>query len=98
MAIKYDGIGTGWREIVMNSVQLKGRRDGYLVVYVDDHVLTDNLPIMRRAIGWGRYDPGRKEHGKDGRHLCRIFLRMGNEILEGFWNTKTAYNLVRWSI
>jgi hypothetical protein len=82
----------------MGSVQLQGRREAYLVVSVDDHVLSNNFSVVRRPISGGRYDSGRKQHGKNGRHLGRIFLRKGDEIIEGFLSISPAYDFIGWSI
>jgi hypothetical protein len=60
------------------------RSEAYLDERVDDHVFANHLPIVRWAIGGRRYNSGRKEHGKDGGHLGRIFLQKGDRILEEF--------------
>ena len=54
------------------------RSKAYLVEGVDDYVFANHLPIVRWAIGGGRYNSGGKEYGKDGGNLGRIFLQKGD--------------------
>jgi hypothetical protein len=76
MAMRYDGIPTGYKSKFETSI-LRHKYHSYLLVYIADNILSDDLPIVSRSFGWWRDPDGREKYGKYGSYPCRVGLSEG---------------------
>jgi hypothetical protein len=78
MAIRYDGIPTGYKsKLRLRASILRHKYRPYLLVYIADNILSNDLPIMSRSFGWWRDPDGREKDGEYGSYLCRVRLSEG---------------------
>jgi hypothetical protein len=95
MAIRYDGIPTGYKsKLRLQTLTLRHIYRPYLLVYITDNILSNDLPIMSGSFGWWRDPDGREKDGECGSYPCRVRLNEG-QCFSYSHNLRTAHNLER---
>ena len=78
MAIKYDGIPTGYKsKLRLQTSRLRPIYRPYLLVCIADNILPNDLPIMSGSFRRWRNPDGREKDGEYGSYPCRVRLSGG---------------------